>query len=124
MFKTTALAAILATLPFTASAQSLIRDRIDNTINNIQSMLGDDSADHEVRRLSDRIRLLDTEQERMLALIEAKRLEREEAAAALAALGVTPPPPVIMTPVPVPGGEGQPERMCITTPGGTPLYCW
>ena len=124
MLKTTALAAVLATLPLTVSAQSLIRERIDNTMNNIQSMLGDDSADHEVRRLSDRIQLLDTEQQKMLALIEAKRVEREEAAAALAALGVTPPPPVIMTPVTLPGAEGQPERMCITTPGGTPLHCW
>lgn len=110
----------------TASAQSLLRDQIDNTLNNVQSMFGDDSVEHEVRRLSDRIRLLDNEQTTMLSVLEGKRQEREQAAQALQALGVAPPPPVLSQPVTVPPGTpGLPEgATCLMSLSQTPIACW
>lgn len=116
--------ALLAALGTQASAQGLIRQQIDNTLNNVQTMLGDDSVDHEVRRLSDRLTLLDTEQQTMLGALEGKRQERENVAAALANLGVQTPPPVLQLPVTVPGTLGEEDKTCLLSFSGTPIACW
>lgn len=116
--------ALILTVAGPASAQGLIRQQIDNTLNNVQTMLGDDSPDHEIRRLSDRLRLLDTEQERMLGVLESKRQERENIAAALAERGIETPPPVLQTPVMVPDSSSGETRHCLMSFSGTPIVCW
>lgn len=107
-----------------ASAESLIRGHIDNGLNKLQATFGENTPEHQVRTLSDQVSLLDTEIERLLAVIEGKRQQREAAAAELALLGVQSPPPVIQTPVPVPQPDGQPPKTCLLSFTGTPLHCW
>lgn len=121
----TAMMSTLAVLALSApaGAQGLLRQHIDNALNKAESVLGNDSAEHDARSLSDLIGLRDTEMERMLQILGQKAAEREEAAQALRALGGTPPEPRII----VPDATLQdPEtgRKCLTTLSGVPIACW
>lgn len=108
----------------TVSAESLIRGHIDNGLNKLQSAFGDDTPELRIRTLQDEVSLHDVEIKRLLGVLEAKRQQREEAAANLAAMGVPTPPPVIQAPVPVPGQDGEPPRTCLLSFSGTPIHCW
>ena len=111
----------------TASAEGLIRKHIDNGLNRIESALGDDSAAHDVRSLSDLIALRDAEIDSMLRIMAAKSAERAEAAAALAAMGVSSPDPRVVVAGPDPDavpGSVATERTCLTLMSGAPIACW
>lgn len=120
-------AVALSALAGTASAEGLIRKHIDNGLNRIESALGDDSAAHDVRSLSDLIALRDAEIDSMLRIMAAKSAERAEAAAALAAMGVAAPEPRVVVAGPDPDavpGDVTPAQTCLTSLAGAPIACW
>lgn len=113
------LAMIMATPAF---SESLLRNRVDNLMNSTQTFFGDDSSEHEVRSLQDRVSLLDEEQRQMLTLLEGKRQEREELAGRLLQMGEETPPPVLLNSIDVTGMSDN--STCLTTYRGVTIHCW
>lgn len=113
------LAIVMATPAF---SESLLRNRVDNLMNSTQAFFGDDSTDHEVRSLQDKVSLLDEEQRQMLTLLEGKRQEREELAGRLVQMGEEAPPPVLLNSIDVTGMSDA--NTCLTTYRGVTIHCW
>lgn len=125
MRKTAIITAIALASASPALAQGLIRGHIDNALNSAERMLGNDSAEMDVRSLTDKIALRDEEISKMLAIITQKAREREAYASALANMGVQSPPPLVIAPPEPPAGTIAGENQtCLTTLSGAPIFCW